>query len=103
MTMLHRIMDLKNLTAGDRTFLQDVDPKLVEAHGVKKRSRQKPIGPEDLPVGLLQDACRFLAQDYCCLNFVLPEACDGIVTCQWVDGKITALIDGSVSFLPGHV
>ena len=31
----------------------------------------------------IQKICRFAARDYCCLNYVLPEACQGVVECEW--------------------
>ena len=31
----------------------------------------------------LQKICQLQAIDYCCLNYPLPDACQGVVSCQW--------------------
>lgn len=53
-------------------------PEILHAH-----ERRRSIDATNLTLKERQRLCQFVALDYCCLNYELPEECKDAVQCQW--------------------
>mmetsp|Transcript_859 Transcript_859/g.1678 ORF Transcript_859/g.1678 Transcript_859/m.1678 type:complete len:380 (+) Transcript_859:9-1148(+) len=56
-------------------------PEVKEIHG---RTYPRRMNTSSVNVEALRALCRITAVDFCCLNFLLPPACQGVVECKWV-------------------
>ena len=58
--------------------VQAPPPQMVHAH-----ERRHYIDTKNLTDQEKIHICKLFALDYCCLNYKLPEVCEGVVQCQW--------------------
>jgi len=81
---LDTIYDLEDMNHVFESMLQKHNKTNVTKI-IQGKLRHKPyhIDKPNVSLRVKHKICHMLALDYCCLNYKLPEECDGILSCRW--------------------